>query len=379
MDKANKGEWSEIYCILRILAERKIYIADGSGKKHSEDCLNVLELMRKEAAERVVRYHCSPLTTEVTITVDSYTETLPVSTFLKLADTMLLEIKKGKGTFALSESLQREINETGLQSVKAASRDKNDVYLTILDPRSGVTRKNIGFSIKSEIGKAPTLFNTGTNSALVYELDGMTPELMDEINSIFEVDSSGEKFVPVMTRFQALANNGVKLTFAGFPIHKRKKIQVFCENLEILNPRLPLYFDTALRGLLSQACPSRDVPTVTDYVSQINPAHVKRPHEVYEYMIKSFLYAAYCGLTAGTLWNGKSNVNGGFIRVAADGEVLAFYALESDSFKQYLFDNSLIDLPATDKSHGNYAEVYEENGKYYFRLNFQIRYSVINT
>ena len=99
MDKANKGEWGEVYCILRILAERKIYIADGSGKKHSDDCLNVLELMRKEAAERIVRYHCSPLTTEVTLTVDSFTKTFPVSTFLKLADTMLLEIKNGKGYF----------------------------------------------------------------------------------------------------------------------------------------------------------------------------------------------------------------------------------------------------------------------------------------
>lgn len=156
--------------------------------------------MRKEAAERIVRYHCSPLTTEVTLTVDSFTKTFPVSTFLKLADTMLLEIKNGKGTFALSENLQKEINETGLQSVKAASKDKNDVYLTILDPRSGVARKNIGFSIKSELGKAPTLFNTGTNSALVYEIDGMTPELMEEINSIFDEDDS----VPVQRRFQTL-------------------------------------------------------------------------------------------------------------------------------------------------------------------------------
>ncbi len=375
MDKANKGEWGEIYCILRILAERKIYIADGSGKKHSEDCLNILELMRKEAAERIVRYHCSPLSTEVTITFDSYRKTLPASTFLKLADTMLVEIKNGKGTFALSENLQKEINETGLQSVKAVSKDKNDVYLTILDPRSGVTRKNIGFSIKSELGNAPTLFNTGTNSALVYELDGMTPKLMNEINSMFEDNGK----VSVLSRFQALLSKGIKLTFVGFPIHKRLQIEVFRENLEILNPRLPLFFDTALRGLLSQQCPSRDVPTVTDYVSQINPAQVQRPHEVYEYMIKAFLYASYCGLTAGTLWNGKSNVNGGFIRVAADGEVLAFYALESDSFKQYLFDNSLIDFPATDKSHGNYADVYEENGKFYFRLNFQIRYSVKNS
>ena len=376
MDKANKGEWGEIYCILRILAERKIYIADGSGKKHSKDCLNVLELMRKETAQRIIRYHCSPLTTEVTIEVGSFKKTLPVSTFLKLADTMLLEIKNGKGTFALSENLQKEINGTELQSVKATSRDKNDIYLTILDPRSGVTRNNIGFSIKSEIGDPPTLFNTGTHSALVYELHGMTSSLMDRINSIFEFDKKGKPHVPVLSRFQALVSNGVKLTFVGFPIHKRHRIQVFRENLEILNPRLPLYFDTALRGILSQKCTSRDIPTVTDYVSQINPAQVQRPHEVYEYMIKAFLYASYCGLTAGTLWNGKSNVNGGFIRVAADGEVLAFYALESDSFKQYLFDNSLIDFPATDKSHGNYANVYEESGKFYFRLNFQIRHSV---
>lgn len=372
MDKANKGEWGEVYCILRILAERKIYIADGSGKKQSDDCLNVLELMRKETAQRIIRYHCSPLTTEVTIEVGSFKKTLPVSTFLKLADTMLVEIKNGKGTFALSGNLQKEINETGLQSVKATSRDKNDVYLTILDPRSGVTRNNIGFSIKSELGNAPTLFNTGTNSALVYELNGMTPKLMNEINSMFEDNGK----VSVLSRFQALLRKGIKLTFVGFPVHKRHQIQVFRENLEILNPRLPLFFDTALRGILSQKCSSRDVSIVTDYVSQINPAHVQRPLEVYEYMIKAFLYASYCGLTAGTLWNGKSNVNGGFIRVAADGEVLAFYALESDSFKQYLFDNSEIDFPATNEKHGNYANVYEEDGKFYFRLNFQIRYSV---
>lgn len=375
MDKANKGEWGEVYCILRILAERKIYIADGSGKKQSDDCLNVLELMRKETAQRIIRYHCSPLTTEVTIEVGSFKKTLPVSTFLKLADTMLVEIKNGKGTFALSGDLQKEINKTGLQSVKATSRDKNDVYLTILDPRSGVTRNNIGFSIKSELGNAPTLFNTGTNSALVYELDGMTPKLMNEINSMFEDNGK----VSVLSRFQALLCKGIKLTFVGFPIHKRLQIQVFRENLEILNPRLPMFFDTALRGILSQKCSSRDVSIVTDYVSQINPAHVQRPLEVYEYMIKAFLYASYCGLTAGTLWNGKSDVNGGFIRVAADGEVLAFYALESDSFKQYLFDNSEIDFPATNEKHGNYANVYVEDGKFYFRLNFQIRYSVKNT
>ena len=91
-------------------------------------------------------------------------------------------------------------------------------------------------------------------------------------------------------------------------------------------------------------------------------------------MFKSFLYAAYCGMTASTLWDGTSQVNGGFIKVNASGNVLAHYALESDAFKSYLYNNCYLEFPSTDEGHGNYGKVYMENGEYFFRLNFQIRY-----
>ena len=91
-------------------------------------------------------------------------------------------------------------------------------------------------------------------------------------------------------------------------------------------------------------------------------------------MVKSFLYAAYCGMTASTLWDGTSQINGGFIKVSSNGDVLAYYALESDAFKTYLINNCYLEFPSTDEGHGNYGKIYKENDSYYFRLNFQIRY-----
>jgi hypothetical protein len=93
-------------------------------------------------------------------------------------------------------------------------------------------------------------------------------------------------------------------------------------------------------------------------------------------MLKAFLYASYCGMTASTLWDGRSQVNGGFISVGSDGEVLAYYALESEKFKNYLYNNCYLEFPATSEKHGDYEKVYKDvaNNKYFFNLNFQIRY-----
>ena len=120
----------------------------------------------------------------------------------------------------------------------------------------------------------------------------------------------------------------------------------------------------------------RTLPEVARWLEKTNPLRISRPDVKYAFMLKNFLYAAYCGMTASTLWDGRSEVNGGFIRVSKTGDVLAFYALESEVFKDYLFRNCYFERPATSRKHGNYGTVYEENGEWFIRLNFQIRYRV---
>ena len=231
-------------------------------------------------------------------------------------------------------------------------------------------RRHIGFSIKSKFGKDPTLFNTGKNSATVYKLSNMNDDLMDEINSM--VDEKNH--TAVADRCKALLENGCEFEFVGFPVAARAGCKTFEENLDILNPRLGDTIDYILRTHFLTDETARDVEDMVDIVIEHNPCSLTRPKEKYQYMMKSFLYASYCGLTAGTLWDGKSQVNGGFIAVDEKGNVTANLALESEGFKSYLFKHCYFEWPATSENHGNYAKVYKEGEDYYFRLNFQIRY-----
>ena len=54
--KANKGEWGEPYVAIRVLGERKLYIADADGNKNPHEWMDIVELIRHETMERIVFY-----------------------------------------------------------------------------------------------------------------------------------------------------------------------------------------------------------------------------------------------------------------------------------------------------------------------------------
>ena len=370
--KANKGEWGEPYAAIRILGDRKLHIADANGNLNPKEWMDVIELIRYETMERIVTYKCNEEDFCIDIDVNSE-PVLSVSTseFFAMANQLVREIKNGKGSsFDVSENISNFLSRIELKHIKAKSVDKSDIFLTIRDPRASIVRKNIGFSIKSEFGQNPTLFNTAKASAVVYKVSKMTDELMERINAI--VDNKGH--ASVSERCDTLLQSGCELDFVGFPVALRAGVAAFEENLDMIDSRLPRVIEYMLWNHFFEHESHTDLDIVIQNVVCNNPCKISRPEVKYEYMIKSFLYAAYCGMTASTLWDGNSQVNGGFIKVNADGKVIAHYALESDAFKSYLFKNCYLEFPSTDEAHGNYAKVYKENGEYYFRLNFQIRY-----
>ena len=233
-----------------------------------------------------------------------------------------------------------------------------------------MVREHIGFSIKSKFGKDPTLFNTGASSAAIYKLTNVNDELMDTVNNLF--DDQGH--TAIAERCKTLIDNGCGFKFIGFPVAVRSGCKTFEENLDMLNPRLKPSIDFILRTHFLTNSTARDVEDMVNILVEHNPCGLTRADEKYPYMMKSFLYASYCGLTAGTLWDGKSQVNGGFIAVDEVGNVTANLALESEGFKSYLYKHCYFEWPSTSEKHGNYARVYKENDEYFFRLNFQIRY-----
>lgn len=369
--KANKGEWSEPYVALRVLGEGKLDLADDDGNVLPGQWLNVLDVIRHETKKRVVEYNYSSETTINVIVDGESVVSVASGDFLKYAEQLKREILRSKGnSFSVSDDIIAFLKRVEIESIKARSVNKSDIFISTEDPRTSIVRKRIGFSIKSKFGKDPTLFNTGANSAAVYKLTNIDDVLMDKVNSTY--DDKGH--TAVAERCRLLKERGCEFEFLGFPTASRSHCKTFEENLDLLNPRLGTVIDFILRTHFLTESKARDVEDMVELLVEHNPCGISRAEEKYPYMMKSFLYASYCGLTAGTLWDGRSQVNGGFIAVDEYGKVTANLAIESEGFKSYLFKHCYFEWPATSEGHGNYAKVYKEKNEYFYRLNFQIRY-----
>ena len=177
-----------------------------------------------------------------------------------------------------------------------------------------------------------------------------------------------------MERCALLKESGCLLEFVGTPYAKKAGCNAFEESLDLIDPRLVYVIERILWNHFWEGEKNRDLEPVTERIIKENPCNITRPDHKYPYVIKQFLYAAYSGLTASTVWDGKINVNGGFISVGKDGTVTANYALESEAFMSYLFHNCYLEYPSTSEGHGDYGKVYREGEEYFFHLNFQIRY-----
>lgn len=371
--KGNKGEWSEPYVAIRLLGEGRLYLADENGNKNQDEWMEVLDVLRYETNKYLVKYHYDSQETSVTVYIDTKVVIkVLASDFLKYADILRDEIVSGKGrSFSISSEIMDFFEKIKIDKnhLKAARIDKSDIFLNIVDNRASVVRNGIGFSIKSKFGMPPTLFNTAHASAPIFKLEGMTDELMEKINNL--VDEKGN--AAVRERCELIIDN-CKVSFAGYPVAARAKCPAFAENLELINNSLKIVIAQMLYNYFFLGYQETDIDKIVEQIIKDNPCGLNMPEIKYPYMVKSFLYAAYCGMTASTIWNGISQVNGGFITVCTNGDVVAHYALESDAFKTYLYNNCFLELPSTKKGHGYYAYVYKENGEYFFKLNFQIRY-----
>ena len=367
----NKGEWGEPYVALRLLGDRKLCIADENGNIKRDEWMDILKITRKETNERTVTYYCSESDAFVDIEINGIpVASIPSERFFQMSECLKNDILQSSGrSFNVSGEVVDFLGQAEIKHMKAKSVEKSDIVLDARDPRTSIIRHDIGFSIKSEFGKDPTLFNTGRASAAKYRISGMLPGLMEKVNSL--LDSKGH--AAVADRCALLKAAGCKLEFVGYEMASRAKCKAFEENLDQINPRLPYVIERIVWNHFMEGYSEVDIPTVTQRIIDENPCNISRPDDKYTYMMKMFLYSAYCGMTAGTVWDGKNTVKGGYITVKDSGEIVANYAMEAEEFKIFLYTHCYLDFPSTDRGHGDYGAVVYEDGEYYFKFNFQVR------
>lgn len=177
----NKGEWSEMYAFLRLLSQGRVYAADEKVEKIDNVYYPILKIIREEQKGEVYDY-CIEDDNVVVEMQSRRIATIDRKSIKEEADKLLKEISTHSGSFEIEE-IESFVKGIKVTKLKAPSADTTDICMQIQDVYTNLIRK-VGFSIKSEIGNAPTLLNAGKTTNFIYKIDGISSEQAKEINTI---------------------------------------------------------------------------------------------------------------------------------------------------------------------------------------------------
>jgi hypothetical protein len=88
----------------------------------------------------------------------------------------------------------------------------------------------------------------------------------------------------------------------------------------------------------------------------------------YAHKIKDLLEAVALGMRPSKPWVGLAEAKGGHLIVTSIGDVICHHALDKDTLRNYLFENTTIDTPST--SRHKFGKIVNEK----LMLNFQVRF-----
>lgn len=355
--KANKGEWSELYVLLRLLAYGKLYSAGVNTEKLDDVYFQILRVLRKEGEALDYEYRSKDeKCIELYINSDKITS-IDRAVLGDYADKILDGIRKGgkKGAFEIEES--RAVMDTlHTNKIKAPSTDKTDIKMEIHDNKTGYSTI-VGYSIKSDLGMPPTLLNASNATNFTYDIIGnVTDKDIERINSI-ETD---KKIIDRMSAISELA----ELKFRSI------KNKVFSGNVMLIDSMM----DEILANLLQISFMTGNLQC-SELITELekrDPLGYER-EGIYRYKFKKFLCAIALGMLPSKVWDGRDEANGGYIIVKTNGDIVAYHLYNRDAFETYLLNNTSFERAST--SRYGYAELYkDENGKICMDLNLQIRF-----
>ncbi|MBR1839206.1 MAG: HpaII family restriction endonuclease [Prevotella sp.] len=351
----NKGEWSEIYALFRLLGDGKVHAGDANLNK-LDIYYPILNIIREESK----RYEYKPDVEQNIVVIDEdgneYAR-IPMNRFMQESADLLDEIKTNKQrAFAIPQA-ETFMNEIGATKLKAPSKDKADIHIIIHDMRTNM-KPLLGFSIKSQLGSASTLLNAGENTNITYRLD--KPLTDDDIERINAIDKH-------LARMEALQDMGVKLRFACI------EDETFNNNLLFLDMCMPEFIASCL-VIDSLPNSTSTIKEAVETVAKDNPFNFtgKDTLAFYEHKMKVLLLDAALGMTPGKEWKGRYDANGGYLVVKSDGDIVCYHFYNRNDVEDYLYNNTRFERASRSRHH--FGSLFRGDGDVYMKLNLQIRF-----
>lgn len=371
MLKGNKGEWSEVYTFFKLLADGKLYGADGELNKKDDIFYNILKIIRNE---QIGTLHFVFDDTNKSINVENDDEEIKVSVSTQDFKTQAAHLyskivnAKGSASFEVLETSEF-MKDILCAKLKAPSADKSDITIKVHDFNTGLN-PTLGFSIKSRLGKPSTLLNAGVNTNFIFEICGdMSDQQMNYINSLFtekEKDGAIKRDISVAARMAHILYSGLSLSYANM------NSSTFRNNLMLIDSDLPKIVGYTMLEYYING--KNNVLEAINAVEENNPLgyDLSQGHKYYHYKFKKLLTESALGMLPGKVWSGRADANGGYIIVREDGEVLCYHLYNRNDFEDYLLQNTRFDRGGAGRH--EYAVVEKIGNRYFIPLNLQIRF-----
>ncbi len=354
----NKGEWSEVYVFLKLLADGRLNAADANLNAIPNIYYPIIKILRQEnLTSREYRINGN-----IIIVDDSNNELLdlPIGEFVVRSQQLFNELRNAEGRSFAFTDIEIFLNRIDINSLTALKTDKSDIRVVVHDLNTGM-QPRLGFSIKSMLGGNSTLFNPGNTTNFIYEILGEDELNIAEINSI----NTAPK---IASRISEIRRRGFEVKFQNI---QSATLQL---NLQLIDSDLPQILAELL--LLKYSTPGLALlaPTLGQLTIN-NPLNfdLSQGHPFYEYKIKNFLTDSALGMTPATMWNGHYDATGGIIIVKANGELVCYHIYNRNEFQNYLLNNTRLEQAST--SRYNFGDLYRENGRTFLKLNLQVRFN----
>ena len=357
MLKGNKGEWSEIYALLKVLSDKNLFAGDSDLKKIESLIFPIIKILRDESNGTYEYSYESDL---VLVKGGDEEFRIPVSKFQDKAVLLLSKLKENTSAAFSIPGIENFINSFNCFTLKAKSSIKSDIRIIIHDQRTGTT-PGLGFSIKSQLGEASTLLNAGKTTNFIYRIENIILS-MDQIEKINNIDSRSK----IKDRIKKIKELSGSLTFM-----KTENI-TFENNLTLIDSALPKIIAEVIY-LYYTSGNSRIIDLINE-ISRLNPLgfNLKSNHPYYSYKMKHFLTDIALGMMPSKVWTGELDATGGYLVVKDDGEILCYHIYDRNEFEDYLLNNTKLETASSTRH--DFGKIYEEEGDYYFKLNLQVRF-----
>ncbi|WP_076416407.1 HpaII family restriction endonuclease [Shewanella sp. UCD-KL12] len=368
----NAGEWAELYALIKILADGKLFPADGeqniiegsyypvvSIPMQNDDNSSPIEFRVESDKTILVK---SPDKTNIITMKELHTE---ASNFFKI-----ISSRKGR-SFSVPE-IEPLLDKLQNPTTKQSSDKKADIHICLHDINTGQT-VNSGFSIKSRHSKPATLLNASKQTLFRYRVvDKNSSKSVKESLATYDVNK--EK-IGSKTRVQNLNKNGYDLEF------EYVVGESFSENLTLIDSSLALILSECLKFYMNSNKTS--LSYIVEEVAKKNPCGFKardseRIKDFYIYKVKRLLIDAALGMMPSKPWKGQFDASGGYIIVKEAGDIVCYHIFSWNAFQDYLFNNLKFEAPSStgkgSKSSFNYALPLEIKGIQYMDICLQIRF-----